>query len=122
MKLAENRINDHSVCYGKPVTFLKLRQSNITGTSLLFRSAPVDVIDRYEIYLHTVFDPNSTLNNQTFCRCDEPWFGPNCDYVITTNKKFILFRQVVHQQFCLKGTVSTSNENIIQNYNKWHVL
>ncbi|CAF1023668.1 unnamed protein product [Adineta steineri] len=63
----------------KNYTFKQLRQSNITIDHLISWNAPVDLAERYFLYIEqsTIDDPSS---KEIFYRCKDPWFGLRCEY------------------------------------------
>lgn len=62
--------------YHESFTFIELRQHNITSHQLLTWSAPVDIVENYQMYL------DHSLSNDTllFYNCTYPWFGSLCEY------------------------------------------
>ncbi|CAF4269870.1 unnamed protein product, partial [Adineta steineri] len=54
-------------------TFAELYQQNITGQQLYLWSAPIDVIEQYQLYLN---ERSSTGEFQFFYNCTLPRFGP----------------------------------------------
>ena len=59
------------------LTFDELKQKNISVQQLFHWSAPIDLIENYQIYLNNI---SLTLVNQTFYNCSLPRFGPQCQY------------------------------------------
>ncbi|CAF3856481.1 unnamed protein product, partial [Rotaria sp. Silwood1] len=57
-------------------TFEDLRKQNITSEMLIEWSAPVDLIENYQIYLDNHSAPSSFI----FYNCTFPWFGSHCEY------------------------------------------
>jgi hypothetical protein len=75
-------VNDTRVFFNKhetKSTFKELRYSNITVDQLLDWSAPIDVAERYLLYLEHSFvdDPSS---EEVFYKCRDRWFGARCEY------------------------------------------
>lgn len=62
---------------GTSLTFDELRRKQITSEQLYDWSAPIDIIELYQLYLNN-FD--ETFSNETFQNCSRPWFGPFCQY------------------------------------------
>jgi len=58
-------------------TFDELKQKNISVEQLFHWSAPIGLIENYQIYLNNF---SLTLVNQTFYNCSLPRFGPQCQY------------------------------------------
>ncbi len=64
-------------------TFDELRQHEITSQQLYQWSAPVDLVELYEIYLlsnHNLSNESSMISNKKFCNCSLPRFGQVCEY------------------------------------------
>jgi len=59
-------------------SFDQLKQKNITVQQLFHWSAPIDLIENYQIYLNNI--SSLTFVNQTFYNCSLPKFGPQCQY------------------------------------------
>jgi len=58
-------------------TFDELKQKNISVEQLFDWSAPIDLIENYQIYLNNI---SLAFANQTFYNCSLPRFGPQCQY------------------------------------------
>jgi hypothetical protein len=58
------------------LSFEQMRMANITALQLLSWSIPVEVIERYQIYLN---EPTPSLN-ESFYNCTEGRFGLRCQY------------------------------------------
>jgi hypothetical protein len=65
-------------------TFDELHQRNITGDQLYRWSAPMDVSERYQLYLNELSMPNisSIMGTELFYNCTFPKFGPQCQYFL----------------------------------------
>lgn len=62
-------------------TFDELKRQNITHEDLYFWSAPIDLIEDYQVYLNqTNNGQNSSLSDNTYFNCTWPKFGPSCQY------------------------------------------
>ena len=62
-------------------TFAQLAQQNITAEQLYLWSTPIDIIERYQFYLHELSTSNNLLlKNENFYNCTMPTFGPKCQY------------------------------------------
>jgi len=59
------------------MTFNELRQKNIASYDLVSWSAPIDIIERYEMYLKNISTGN---DSQRFYNCTWPLFGPVCQF------------------------------------------
>ena len=67
----------HNQNYHSSFTFEDLRLENITSDQLYNSSAPVDLIEHYQIYLEN----NDSLSGRSlFYNCTYPWFGSRCEY------------------------------------------
>ena len=65
--------------YNDPIfTFDQLAEKNVTTEELYLWSAPIDLIEQYQIYLN---NPESLYGNETFYNCTLPYFGPQCQYI-----------------------------------------
>ena len=63
------------------ITFAQLRQNGITSEILLAWSAPIDIAERYQIFLET-YSSSSFENEFAFYNCTSPWFGPFCRFAL----------------------------------------
>ena len=69
-------------------TFDELSKRNITGEQLYFWSAPIDLIEDYQIYLNqlsTSTTSSSSLSTNIFYNCTLPRFGLVCEYEIESS-------------------------------------
>jgi hypothetical protein len=60
------------------LTFNELEKQNITSEQLYFWSAPIDIIEDYQLYLNQL--SNLSLGKQVYYNCTMPRFGPMCQY------------------------------------------
>ncbi|CAF1517044.1 unnamed protein product [Adineta ricciae] len=58
-------------------TFTELSEQNITGEDLYFWSSPIDLIERYELYL---ISNDKTMGKEIYYNCTLPRFGRKCQY------------------------------------------
>jgi hypothetical protein len=58
-------------------TFAELYKKNITSEQLYRWSAPMDVVERYQLYLN---NGSLSMERQLFYNCTPPRFGPLCQY------------------------------------------
>ena len=67
---------------GQKYSFDQLAKQNITSEQLYLWSAPIDVIERYQLYLNHLSTSNqlSSTGLQLFYKCIPPRFGPLCQY------------------------------------------
>ena len=63
-------------------TFAQLKRQNITIQQLFHWSAPIDLIEDYQMYLNNA---SLSLTSQTFYNCTLPRFGPQCQYEFLRN-------------------------------------
>ncbi|CAF1056873.1 unnamed protein product [Adineta steineri] len=70
---------DFSNQHNKNYTFKQLRQLNVTIDQLLSWKAPVDLAERYVLYIEqpAIDGPSS---NEVFYQCTDRWFGSRCEY------------------------------------------
>ena len=62
-------------------TFEKLSKQNVTSEQLYLWSAPIDLIEDYQLYLNELSALNqSSLSKEFFCNCTLPRFGSMCQY------------------------------------------
>jgi hypothetical protein len=63
-------------------TFAELYEQNITSQQLYFWSAPMDVIEHYQLFLNhlSIENKSSSMATQLFYNCTSPRFGPLCQY------------------------------------------
>ena len=98
---------------GENVTFKELRLGNITTRELLSWSAPIDLIDRYELYLNEIDLSLSSLSNEVFYNCSKPWFGLRCEYSFEFNEDMSI-DQIVQNTFARKVSYSDSSDVLIK--------
>ncbi|CAF1288493.1 unnamed protein product [Rotaria sp. Silwood1] len=61
--------------------FSELSQQNITSQQLYIWSAPIDIVERYQLYLdHLSASYDKSMKTQVFYNCTLPRFGPMCQY------------------------------------------
>jgi hypothetical protein len=62
-------------------TFAELAKQNITSQQLYLWSAPIDLIERYQVYLNQLSTSNDpSWATERFYNCTLPRFGPICQY------------------------------------------
>ncbi|CAF0830570.1 unnamed protein product [Rotaria sordida] len=64
-------------------TFVQLSKENITSQQLYHWSAPMDVVERYQLYLD---EHLSSMESQLFYNCTLPRFGSLCQYSLDINQ------------------------------------
>jgi hypothetical protein len=57
--------------------FRDLLHGGVSSQELLAWSAPIDLVEWYQIYLN---NPSESLADEIFYKCSPPWFGPRCQY------------------------------------------
>ncbi|CAF0969766.1 unnamed protein product [Adineta ricciae] len=67
-------LNDHS---SSLLSFAQLATMNITSEDLYLWSTPIDIVEHYQIYLHT---KDVSLGKEIYYNCTLPRFGPMCEY------------------------------------------
>ena len=70
--------------YTKNFTFQQLLDANVTVQQLLSWSAPIDLIERYLLYLSQP-TMNRSSAEDLFYNCTYPWFGSRCQYSFNIN-------------------------------------
>ncbi|CAF1541220.1 unnamed protein product [Rotaria sordida] len=64
-------------------TFAELAKENITSYQLYLWSAPIDVAERYQLYLNQMsISNNRSLEREIYYNCTLPRFGSLCQYEI----------------------------------------
>ena len=73
--------NTETTSGGRKFTFAELYKQKITSQQLYLWSAPIDVIERYQLYWnqHPTVTETSTAT-QLFYNCTPPYFGTLCQY------------------------------------------
>jgi hypothetical protein len=75
LSITNQEINDTD-----SLTFAKLRLDNFTSEHLYAMSAPVDLVEQYQMYLENEWSINVVLPN-----CSIHWFGSRCQYSFDLN-------------------------------------
>lgn len=96
--------------HGQNYTFLELNMLNISSEQLYHWSAPIDLIEQYEVYLIT---KNTSLTNTKFYNCTSLWFGDRCQYSFDIEKTFLSFIHIVDGMFEEKELRISSNDSSI---------
>ncbi|CAF3780676.1 unnamed protein product, partial [Rotaria sp. Silwood1] len=107
-----NIINDTNELQGK--TFEQLQQLNVSSDQLLLWSAPLDVAERYQIYLNNQKMNIKTFSNEIFYNCTWPWFGEFCQYAFDYDLELSL-NQFVMTMFQLKNNIKFKQLNRFTN-------
>ncbi len=87
--------------YHHSFTFEELHKQNISTYQLYTWSAPIDLIEHYQIYL----DKNLSRNDLIFYNCTYPWFGTHCEYSFDRDRAHWSFAQQVELSFSEKKPV-----------------
>ena len=82
----------------------------ITSEQLYTWQAPIDLIERYELYLN---NPIELLQEQKFYNCTSPWFGLFCELSFNTS---IEFSQLIKRIFSSKYGTSKGDVGKVTNY------
>jgi len=84
--------------YYQSFTFKELRDQNISSYQLYTWSAPIDLIELYQIYLEN----NLSRSDFTFYNCTYPWFGSYCEYTFDRDRARLSFAEQVELSFAEK--------------------
>jgi hypothetical protein len=104
-KLFRNFINTHD----QNLTFEKLRLLNITAKQLLLWSAPINLVENYQLYLNEM---DSSLSNELFYNCTKPWFGLRCQYSFEFSEEMSII-DVVENEFSRRISYSELSNVLI---------
>jgi hypothetical protein len=91
------------------LNFEGLRTASITAQQLLLWSTPMELAQRYQVYLN---EPNSA-SNEYFYNCTPPWFGLRCQYSFEFGEK-LSFNEIVQATFGGRIAYSESSDMIVQ--------
>ena len=80
--------------YLRKISFSDLQAMNTTATELLTQSDPMDLVERYQIFLDNRFH-----TDEFFLQCERPWFGPDCHYAFKEASNERSFESVVRTKF-----------------------
>ncbi|CAM2709396.1 unnamed protein product [Rotaria socialis] len=92
------------------LTFEELRVSNVSTQELLAWSAPIDLVEKYQVYLN---DIDLSLSNELFYNCTPPWFGLQCQYSFAFSEDMAI-ADVVENEFNIKTSYLESTGILIQ--------
>jgi hypothetical protein len=99
----ERWINQSQIL-GNQYTFFQLRQLNVTGRDLYEWSAPIDIIEHYELYMID----SSSIQNGIYYNCSSPfWFGSLCQYTLNSLNTFT---EIIHERFSSRIDPTTYKE------------
>ena len=92
--------NNQSNTIDHKLTFDQLRKQNVTSQQLYHWSAPIDLIEQYQIFL----DSNQSLLSQNiFYNCTQPRFGPQCQYeFIYLPSEHLTLKETISQFYQIK--------------------
>ncbi|CAF1141064.1 unnamed protein product [Adineta ricciae] len=81
--------------------FSQLSKQNVTTEQLYLWSAPIDLIEEYQLYLNQLPHSDRTLlASKLFYNCTLPYFGSKCQYkLITTYVNYTSFNEVVYDYY-----------------------
>ncbi|CAF1142600.1 unnamed protein product [Adineta ricciae] len=81
--------------------FSQLSKRNVTTEQLYLWSAPIDLIEEYQLYLNQLPNSDRTLlASKLFYNCTLPYFGSKCQYkLITTYVNYTSFNEVVYDYY-----------------------
>ncbi|CAF4817089.1 unnamed protein product, partial [Rotaria magnacalcarata] len=92
------------------LTFEELRVSNVSTQELLAWSTPIDLVEKYQVYLN---DIDLSLSNELFYNCTQPWFGLQCQYSFEFSEDMTI-TDVVENEFNIKTSYLESTSILIQ--------
>jgi hypothetical protein len=83
------------------LTFEQLSKQKIRNEELYLWSAPIDLIEKYQVYLNQLSKSEETsLATKIFYNCTLPYFGPKCQYVLQDYKSHHLsLDEIVHDYY-----------------------
>ena len=70
--------------HDQKLSFVELKTRNITSEQLQQWSAPIDAVERYQLYLQTQVTSQTAM--QYFYNCSTPRFGPLCQYSLDVDQ------------------------------------
>lgn len=91
--------------FSEKLSFKELYKINITVQQLLSWSIPMEVAERYQIYLNK---PNITSNEYVY-NCTSPYFGLQCQYSFEYGEG-LSFNEIVNNDFLRRTAHSDSSE------------
>ena len=83
-------------------TFSELYKQNITSQQLYVWSAPMDVVERYQLYLNDLLFSNksSSMSDQLFYNCTSPRFGSLCQYSLDIDESYYSsLNNIIHDYY-----------------------
>jgi hypothetical protein len=67
--------------FNQMFTFAELYKQQITSQQLYLWSTPIDIIERYQLFLNEFpISINTSMARELFYNCTLPRFGPICQY------------------------------------------
>ena len=92
----------------RSTTFEELKRQEITVQQLYSWSAPIDLLEHYQLYLDQL---TPTAASERFSNCSSPWFGPSCEYTFDSDGHF---DDIVRRTFRMKNGSFNEILNITQ--------
>ena len=85
-------------------TFAELYKEQITTKQLYFWSAPMDVLERYQLFLNQIpISLQTSMALQLFYNCTLPRFGSFCQYeYIYSKSNYLLLNAMIHDDYSFK--------------------
>ncbi|CAF1499289.1 unnamed protein product [Adineta ricciae] len=78
-------------------SFVDLAKKKVTSENLFIWSAPLDIVEQYQMYLET---NDSSLEKQSFYNCTLPRFGPMCQYELYYyHENYSSLYEIVHNYY-----------------------
>ncbi|CAF3352041.1 unnamed protein product [Rotaria sp. Silwood2] len=92
------------------ITFEELRIFNISTQDLLLWSTPIDLVEKYQLYLDEI---DLSLSNELFYNCTKPWFGLKCQYSFEFSDDMSII-DIVENEFNIKKSYSEYSNILIE--------
>ena len=92
-------------------TFDQLQMNNISSHQLYLWSAPIDLVEQYEIYLNNTNSSSEII----YYNCTKPWFGPLCQYSFDLKDHSLQLSDIVKGVFQNKVMRSIGSTEILSN-------
>ncbi|CAF4978062.1 unnamed protein product, partial [Rotaria sp. Silwood1] len=93
------------------LTFEELRIYNISTKDLLSWSTPIDLVEKYQLYLDEI---DLSLSNELIYNCTKPWFGLRCQYSFEYSNEYMSINDVVENEFNIKNSYIESSNMLIE--------
>ena len=94
---------------GNKYSFAELRKKNISSKMLLSWSAPIDLAERYQIFLSNISSESPSEEEIWFYNCTSSWFGPFCRFAFSSLIN-VSFHQIVVDYFQSKLKINNTDD------------